>query len=102
MEAVIVPSVIGGLSVIGVALFLLSRNSKDQLKTLRHEKRVLDTMIHDMKGHGGGLEANLRSERNYVTHKIHNLEHGVKSRNTKNNNNNHATRLKFSRKAPRK
>jgi hypothetical protein len=48
------------------------------------------------------LEANMRSERNYVTHKIHNLEHGVKSRNTKNNNNNHATRLKFSRKAPRK
>jgi len=102
MEAVIAPSVIGGLSVIGVALFLLSRNSKDQLKTLRHEKRVLDTMIHNMKGHGGGLEANLRSERNYVTHKIHNLEQGVKSRNTKNNNNNHATRLKFSRKAPRK
>ena len=102
MEAVIVPSVIGGLSVIGVALFLLSRNSKDQLKTLRHEKRVLDTMIHDMKGHGGGLEANLRSERNYVTHKIHDLEHGVKSRNTKNNNNNHGTRLKFSRKVARK
>jgi hypothetical protein len=102
MEAVIAPSVIGGLSVIGVVLFLLSRNSKDQLKTLRHEKRVLDTMIHDMKGHGGGLEANLRSERNYVTHKIHDLEHGVKSRNTKNNNNNHGTRLKFSRKVARK
>jgi hypothetical protein len=101
MEAVIVPSVIGGLSVIGVALFLLTRNSKEQLKTLKHEKKVLDTMIHDMKGHGGGLEANIRSERNYVKQKIHELEHGVKNNNN-NNNNNHASRFKFSRKAPRK
>jgi ABC-type nickel/cobalt efflux system permease component RcnA len=97
MESVIAPSVIGGLSVIGVALFLLTRNSKDQLKTLKEEKKVLDSTIRNMKGHGGGLEANIRSERNHISQQIHDLEHGVKSRNNNSDNNNHATRFKFSR-----